>query len=290
MFKDNNAAQSPVYFQTKATVAIRSETLQSTWVRVTPSLARVWFEHNTDNRTFRETHGQWWLRQMKSGQFASTHQGIAFDRQGVVLDGQHRLWALAQMPDEYSVLMLVTVGMDRSLTWGAIDVGAVVRTYADVLGVHRQIIQVAMVFAQMAEKQKQKYSPHDVHPYVKWVMPELEKMHPAYTAKKKVWCAAPVLAGCVWLAKRWPEHMGYVIEQWQALIRADFDSMYPSTMALYRLHIEFKPKATVKERFASMIKGLNPHNRDQKLIRTHDAETVIGLVRDEMRKDHSLKA
>ncbi len=39
-------------------------------------------------------------RDMKAGRFACTHQGIAFDTEGRLIDGQHRLWAIleAEMP------------------------------------------------------------------------------------------------------------------------------------------------------------------------------------------------
>ena len=38
----------------------------------------------------------WIARDMKAGHWRLTHQGIAFDPAGVLIDGQHRLWAIVE--------------------------------------------------------------------------------------------------------------------------------------------------------------------------------------------------
>lgn len=69
-------------------------------IDVTSAIAEQWLEANDGNRRLNWTYIGQLARDMKAGRFACTHQGIAFDTQGRLIDGQHRLWAVleADMP------------------------------------------------------------------------------------------------------------------------------------------------------------------------------------------------
>jgi hypothetical protein len=73
---------------------------------VTPTMALNWLENaNTNNRKISEFYIKRLARDMTAGRWQLTHEGIAFDPHGVLLDGQHRLWAIvtADMPVEMYV-------------------------------------------------------------------------------------------------------------------------------------------------------------------------------------------
>lgn len=62
---------------------------------ITPTMALNWLENaNTNNRPVRDAYVKRLARDMMAGRWRLTHQGIAFDPHGVLLDGQHRLWAI----------------------------------------------------------------------------------------------------------------------------------------------------------------------------------------------------
>jgi len=63
---------------------------------VTPSQAFAWLEGNTHNRPLDQAHVERLARDMKAGRWRLTHQGIAFDTTGLLVDGQHRLWAVIE--------------------------------------------------------------------------------------------------------------------------------------------------------------------------------------------------
>jgi len=64
-------------------------------IDMTPELASAFLtECNTHNRKVVESHVERLGREMKSGRWQLTHQGIAFSVNHVLLDGQHRLWAV----------------------------------------------------------------------------------------------------------------------------------------------------------------------------------------------------
>jgi hypothetical protein len=93
---------------------------------ITPDMALNWLEKvNTNNRPVVDAHVHRLARDMKEGRWILTHEGIAFSPDGVLLDGQHRLWAIveAEVPIELHVwfnvtrdaLMAIDSGKPRSL-------------------------------------------------------------------------------------------------------------------------------------------------------------------------------
>jgi hypothetical protein len=62
---------------------------------VTPAIADAWLSRcNSHNRKLVDAHVERLMREMKAGRWRLTHQGIAFSTSRVLLDGQHRLWAV----------------------------------------------------------------------------------------------------------------------------------------------------------------------------------------------------
>lgn len=73
-------------------MAMKSEILD-----VTPAMAAEWLEKNANfNRKARMTIVERYARDMVIGQWMLTHQGIAFDCKGRLIDGQHRLLAVVK--------------------------------------------------------------------------------------------------------------------------------------------------------------------------------------------------
>lgn len=79
-------------------------------VIVTPLLAATWLSQNSKSqRTISAPTVEKYAADMRSGNWALTHQGICFNVQGVLVDGQHRLQAVIQA--QTSVQMLVVRGL-----------------------------------------------------------------------------------------------------------------------------------------------------------------------------------
>jgi len=97
-----------------------------TRMTITPAMAADWLENtNFNNRRIIKAHVQRLARDMANGEWVLSHQGIAFDCDGVLLDGQHRLRAvvISETPVEMHVwrnvtpdaLMAIDSGKIRSL-------------------------------------------------------------------------------------------------------------------------------------------------------------------------------
>lgn len=100
------------------------------WAIITPEIAKALLERNTDNRPKYDKTTEEYRRVIESDHWHLTHQGIAFDRRGILQDGQHRLQACVDAGRPISVA--VFVGMDPN-NFKAIDEGRN-RRFADLLG------------------------------------------------------------------------------------------------------------------------------------------------------------
>lgn len=97
--------------------------------KITPAIAAAYLEMNKNNRAIRKKVVDAYARDMANGEWVVQHQGIAFDVDGNLVDGQHRLQAVikAGVP----VQMMVTRGLEKNSVEG-IDQGAK-RSFSDVL-------------------------------------------------------------------------------------------------------------------------------------------------------------
>lgn len=80
---------------------------------VSPQMASNFLKDNVCNRKVRIAHVNRLKTEILAGRWMITHQGIAFDEDGKLLDGQHRLMAIQAAGK--SVQMLVTRGIQTSL-------------------------------------------------------------------------------------------------------------------------------------------------------------------------------
>jgi hypothetical protein len=97
---------------------------------ITPQMAADWLKkNNTKNRRLRQAWVDKMARDIKAGAFLTTHQGIAFDGNGVLLDGQHRLAAIVKSGKALTIIVvrgvpsLQRVNGTHLNAWNAIDQG-----------------------------------------------------------------------------------------------------------------------------------------------------------------------
>lgn len=107
------------------------------WEKITPEIAQDWLsKHNTKNRRLRRTTVIGYARDMKIGEWIPNHQGIAFDKDGNLLDGQHRLAAIVMSGVTIPCLIARNVPTKAegamAATMDTIDRGAA-RSVADML-------------------------------------------------------------------------------------------------------------------------------------------------------------
>jgi hypothetical protein len=85
---------------------------------VTPEQAREWLETNVGNRYLRRSSREKLVHSLEQGHWRLTHQGVAFDQNNALFDGQHRLGAIAD--SGVPAQLMVFEGCDRG-TFDVID-------------------------------------------------------------------------------------------------------------------------------------------------------------------------
>ena len=86
-----------------------SAKIRTTYMDVGPDIAARWLEGNVRNRPIDQKHVDCLAQEMLAGRWYTTHQGIAFDANGTLIDGQHRLWAVLQ--SGCTVVLAVSSGL-----------------------------------------------------------------------------------------------------------------------------------------------------------------------------------
>ena len=77
---------------------------------ITADTATSWLKHNTKNRKITPTTVERYRRDMEAGRWVYAADPIRFAENGRLLDGQHRLAALAQLPSA-AITVLVVRGL-----------------------------------------------------------------------------------------------------------------------------------------------------------------------------------
>lgn len=108
---------------------------------ITPDIAADWLEHrNKGNRHISTAIVKQYADAMREGRWMITHQGIAFDENGNLLDGQHRLWGSVEAGVPFQAM--VTVGVPRE-TFAVLDTGRRRQASQLIDGKHRTMVASA---------------------------------------------------------------------------------------------------------------------------------------------------
>ena len=111
---------------------------------VTPEIAAHFLQKNTGNRDYRKSWVAHLSNIIKNGEWMTTHQGIALDKAGNLIDGQHRL--LAIIDSGLPVQINVSYDVDPK-TFGCIDIG-VKRNLADITKYSKKTAEVCAFMAR----------------------------------------------------------------------------------------------------------------------------------------------
>jgi hypothetical protein len=97
---------------------------------INPQTAGEWLERNKENRPLREKHIETLAKDMAEGRWVLNGEAIVFDSNGLLIDGQHRLWAAFEHQQSFTTV--VVRGVDPE-AYKTIDAG-IKRTAGDALG------------------------------------------------------------------------------------------------------------------------------------------------------------
>lgn len=130
---------------------------------ITPALAEMMLARNLgNNRAMRRNKVERFVRTLKDGRWQTTHQGLLFDKTGALIDGQHRLSAIAEAG--ISAEMWVFFGAEAG-TFALIDSGTP-RARQDILRIDGHTNAVLLAAAAQLTYTIERGSPRGASNYV----------------------------------------------------------------------------------------------------------------------------
>lgn len=106
---------------------------------VTPDMAREWLKKNKRNRNPVDASVGAMAREMSADRWMLTHQGIAFSTRGDLIDGQHRLMAIAESGTEVTTAVFFDVPHSVNKETGMTTMDAIDSGKARTVAHHLQI-------------------------------------------------------------------------------------------------------------------------------------------------------
>lgn len=246
-------------------------------VKVTPVIALDWLKKNLDNRPLRRTVVEGIKLAYARGEYRLTHQGIAFDTSGALIDGQHRLTAISEMPPNFAVEMLVTKGLARN-AFEAIDIG-VKRTAGDVLRVSQGLAAVSRFMATIVETQKSGITPQLLIPYVTACEAPFLRLVDYCPTVTKTWSSAAIRTAAI-LRMLGGGDADYVMLSYHALNHADYDSMSKIIQTLHRQQARGMVRQGGIDIFLRAHKAFDYRSQSMDRIQVNDHTARVAALRD----------
>lgn len=239
-------------------------------VLVTPEIAGYYLSKNTSNRHARQDTVTYLANLITRGEWKLTHQGICINKDGVLVDGQHRL--LAVVKAGIPVEMLVTTDAPNDI-FMAIDSG-LKRSTTDNTGIIQREAMVSSLLITLSTGKK-KNSPQEIINMHRKVAPFFSGLSKQTSV---VFSSAGFLASAVILCAS--DNRQYVEKSFNQLVNSDTtsDSRMIQAALKYKLEGKFKSEincyggAGQKELFKIGMRVLCYKNRQLTRVKTNQSQ------------------
>jgi hypothetical protein len=213
------------------------------------------------------------------GEWRHTHVGIAFDQDGNMIDGHHRVRGFGRQRDGMVFAVEVTLGLNREEVAMFIDAMSAPRNLSETLGIGSRLAEVALFMARI-HMGRTIVSPCYAQPFVAWTKPRHDTLVDYCNTSTKTWSSAPVRAAAVLtMARAVPAK--YVLEVYRSLVQGDFDTMPTVAKALFRSQMN---GAVVRSNraydvFCRALKVFDPAKAADKKIQINATAAMIAEAR-----------
>lgn len=196
---------------------------------ISPERAANYLTFNRENRSLRMSRAKFLAEEMISGRFALTHQGIAFDLNGRLVDGQHRLRAVILAG--VTVRMHVTRGLDPRVTENMDTM--IPRTAADRLRLDQYSIRIATCYLKMATK-RTKVHDEAILQFLGTFQGDINELPVVRTGRKR--SKTPILAAAAIRIHQFRGTAAFdqTFELMRAYFAGDLVGARPVTISLYK--------------------------------------------------------
>lgn len=202
--------------------------MYTTIMDVTPEMAEQFLSKNADfQRGVRWNTVKHLEECMLRGEWKLTHQGVAFDTNGKLVDGQHRLLAVRR--SGVTVKMTVTYDVDPTC-FQVLDIGAR-RTTSDLLRIGNREASIVSFIGRLAFKSS---SPAQSMVIYEKLEEQIGETLSAGSQCKNVFSSAAAQAACTMSIYKRPEDKEYILDLYHNLSTLALDKLPPIGAAIVR--------------------------------------------------------
>jgi hypothetical protein len=250
---------------------------------INAALASKYLESNTDNRRNRK----WWSTALSAamtrGEWVTTHQGIAFDVTGRLIDGQHRLEAIVQ--SNQPIRMLVTRNLSEK-AFSVLDSG-MKRTIADQTKMHARTAETCRFIAGIVWGRNGCTAAQATQIYHAGVGPLHDQLISYCPTNRAMFTAAGIRSVAVVMMLDGYQQQ-YIMDLYSNLVYQKFDALPPIAHSFIRQLQNKKISNTNKyEIVGRAIKIFNPeYSKVERLILTEsEMEAAYEYIRSVIRRN-----
>lgn len=225
---------------------------------VTPRTAARMLEHNTCNRPVRPGHVKNLAAAMARGEWHETHQGIAFDINGNLIDGQHRLLAVAEQTNGFKLSMMITEGLPPD-AFAYIDATQLKRSVSDSLRIDPRLGPVATFLYKLTHRSGGLVTAAMAEPYTHYAQPEFDLLLKGCAGTARYWSCAAVQSAAVMAMKTYGDPQ-YPIDMYTALVHHRQREMTPLVEAFHKSVTHLGNRYSPQGMFARCFYAFNEEN------------------------------
>lgn len=217
---------------------------------ITPKQAQEWLNKKGYNRNLSKSHVTYLANEIINGNWKLTHQGIAFDEQGRLIDGQHRLQAIinANIP----IKMMVTT--DEPVDKFAIIDRGMPRTISFITGIPPSYTQIYTCILELTFLNKAKPSPKTINLMNLYLKPSVETLLKSSNTMIRFYSSAPIRTAAV-ISLEAGLNRKYILDTYTNLVLQKIDKLPMVAQALIRVHSRESEEYTSGNGFSSRLKN-----------------------------------
>lgn len=246
--------------------------------QITPYMASQMLEKNEGNRKLNQTVVRIYAADMKAKKWRLTHQAIAIDEDGKIIDGQHRLYAIIAS-DELVTMYVAEYQSQHSVLSLPIDLHKK-RSQVDVLKCDHRYVEVVNTIYWLIRQRAATTA--ETESAILKLEPYLSNLHEMVTKRPKIRGSAGARTGVLYRMMQSPVRAIQYADLYRDFCLLNFDELNSSVQSLIKVcelnATEFHGgQAGRQSLIARTVYAFNLDEQHRKIIRI-SKETESGII------------
>jgi len=201
-------------------------------VTMTPDKAQALLDRNyADNRSIKPARVSAYLSDMEDGNWQLTHQCIAVNEKGELIDGQHRLTALIESGGSFP--MYIAKYRDSTDKFKLFDIGAK-RSVTDVLGCDKRDQETARILWRTVASAQRGATASEIANILQKCGDDIAATSSSAHGSRRARASAPVRAAFVLAMHLYPREKKQLCKQLAAFSALDVSVLWPSLLRVVK--------------------------------------------------------